>query len=104
MKSRLDKDSLQEIFGDEIVSLLAATTIGSKCADYFQWRKSKSLRYPSIGKVACDILEIQASSMCSEECPSLGGRLVGDEKTELTDDSIASSVLVRAWNRLFRST
>lgn len=100
METLLNEDSLQDSYDDEVVSFLRATSIGDKRADPFEWWRSNERRYPTIAPVARDVLAIQASSVCSEEYFSVAGNLVTAHRSTLSDDSIRSSMLLRAWNRL----
>lgn len=103
MQSILREDSLHNCYDDEILSFLRATALGDKRADPFEWWRSNEHRYPNVALVARDILAIPASSVCSEECFSVAGNLVDAHRTRLSDESIRSTMLLRAWSRLSRS-
>lgn len=99
MQSILHDDSMENEFDDEVISFSGATTIGDKTADPFEWCFVSEKRYPNIAPVACDILIIQASLVCSEECFSIAANLLDTKRTLLCDESIRSLMLVRVWNR-----
>ena len=56
-----------------------------------------------IAPLARDLLEIPASSVCSEECFSIAGNLVEVRCSRLLDDSILADMIVHAWNRMEES-
>lgn len=103
MQTLLNEDSLLDLYDDEVVSFLRATSIGDKRADPFEWWRSNEKRYPTIAPLARDVLAIQASSVCSEEGFSIAGNLVDAHRTRMSDNSIRSYMLVCAWRRLLGS-
>lgn len=68
MQNLLDEDSVDFGFDDEISSFLKRTNAVDKLAEALIWEKTNEDRFPSIAKVALDILCIQESSMARETC------------------------------------
>lgn len=99
----LNDDSLQDPFDDEVVGYLRATAVGDKRAAPFDWCKSTETRYPNIAAVTQDTPSIQASFVASEELFLIAGNIVDANNTKLSDESIRSSLLVRAWSKLLLS-
>lgn len=102
MRQLLEDDSMYERFDDEVITFLRNTAIGDKRADPFIWWKTNEHRYPHIVTLSRDILSIQASSVASEEVFSEAGSVVTACRGRLSDVSISSGMLVRAWARLLR--
>jgi hypothetical protein len=70
--------------------------------DILAWWSVNSSRFPTLGKMAHDILAISISTMASESAFSTSGRILDDFRTSLTPFMIQALVCTQDWLR--RST
>lgn len=72
----------------EINFFLRATSFADPLTDPLQWWKSNSARFPTISKVARDVLGIQASSVASQSVFSILGKIIEPTRSLLSDESV----------------
>ncbi|KAI3988219.1 hypothetical protein MKX01_012008 [Papaver californicum] len=65
--------------------------------DVLDWWKSNEKRYPVLSCIARDVLAVQASTVASESAFSLGNRILGDYRSNLTPDMLECSVILKDW-------
>jgi hypothetical protein len=70
--------------------------------DILAWWSVNSSRFPTLGKMARDILAIPISTVASESAFSTSGRILDDFRTSLTPFMIQALVCTQDWLR--RST
>lgn len=82
----------------EISRFLFSTAVGDRRIDPLKWWCTPESRFPSIATGRKDVLALQASSVVRESAFSVSRKLVSSVRSSLSDESIVSCMLVRAWN------
>lgn len=67
---------------------------------HFEMVEISGINFPTITKVAKDLLPIHCSSVASESRLSVAGDLIDDKRTRLADDSIRFCMLLRSWQKI----
>lgn len=93
MRKLLDEEIINMGYHDEIVQYLRDNTVCDKRADKPLWWKTNESRFPSVSKLACDILAIQASFVLIESSFSVAGNLINNFRSSSGDRSIANLIL-----------
>jgi inhibitor of KinA sporulation pathway (predicted exonuclease) len=79
---------------------LAKTRIPrSKSFDILAWWKSNSSEYPTLSRMAQDVLAIQASTVASESAFSTGRKLISEFRTRLTPKTVEALICAQDWIR-----
>ena len=65
--------------------------------DLLGWWSRRSDAFPTLSKMVCDVLAIQASSVPSEAAFSAARFQIGDHRHSLAEDSLETTVLFRDW-------
>lgn len=86
---------------NELHRFLRATSNGDGAIDLLSWWKLNENTFPTIAKVARQVLAVPSSSVASESAFSLAGCLVSPDRTRLSDESIRAHLLLRSWLREF---
>uniref|UniRef100_A0A0A9HII7 HAT C-terminal dimerisation domain-containing protein n=1 Tax=Arundo donax TaxID=35708 RepID=A0A0A9HII7_ARUDO len=63
------------------------------------WWKSNSLEYPTLSRIARDILVVPTSTVAAESAFSTGGRLISDFRCRLTPETMEALVCLQDWMR-----
>lgn len=95
-----DENSLMDIGNgdsDEITRFVKSTATSARSIDVLEWWKSNEQYYPTISKVARDLLAAQSSSVASEKVFSGSGDLIDEQRTSLSDEAIRACMLLNSW-------
>ncbi len=65
--------------------------------DILSWWKTNSLKYPTLGKIARDILAIPVTTVASESAFSTGGRCVSPSRNRLHPRTVEALVCTQDW-------
>nr|DAD33324.1 TPA_asm: hypothetical protein HUJ06_012175 [Nelumbo nucifera] len=65
--------------------------------DILAWWKSKGIKYPTLQKIARDILAIPISTVASEFAFSTGGRLVNPYRSRLHVETLEALMCTQNW-------
>jgi hypothetical protein len=90
VKSELDdylSEALKQLFVDAQFDILS-------------WWKIKAPRYPTLARLARDILAVPISTVASESAFSTGGRTLSPVKNCLSDESIEALICAQDWLRV----
>jgi hypothetical protein len=72
--------------------------------DILVWWKSNALEYPTLSRMARDVLVAPASSVPSESAFSLARRLISDFRSRLTPKTVEELMCLQDWFRASGST
>jgi hypothetical protein len=61
--------------------------------DILEWWKTNSLKYPTISRMARDVLAIPASTVASESAFSTGSRVISDYRSRLSSETVNARLL-----------
>ncbi|KAL6888962.1 hypothetical protein ACP4OV_009988 [Aristida adscensionis] len=67
--------------------------------DILAWWKSNAFEYPTLSRMARDILVVPASTVASESAFSTGGRVISDFRSRLTPGTVEALVCLQDWMR-----
>jgi hypothetical protein len=82
----------------ELEMYLAKTRIPqSKSFDILAWWKSNSSEYPTLSRMAQDVLAIQTSTVASESAFSTGRKLISEFRTRLTPKTVEALICAQDW-------
>ena len=84
---------------NELRSFLRATAAGDGTLDVVAWWKVNACSYPSVAKLARDLIAIPSSSVASEPAFSDIGNLITSRRTRLSEETIRACLLLRSWRR-----
>ncbi|KAL6222438.1 hypothetical protein ACLB2K_005830 [Fragaria x ananassa] len=87
-----DKSDLERYL-DEIV----LPRVNDKEFDVLYWWKTSGMKYPTLYKVARDILAILVSTVASESAFSTGGRIVSPHRNRLHSNTLEALMCGRDW-------
>ncbi|KAM5575092.1 zinc finger BED domain-containing protein DAYSLEEPER-like [Rosa sericea] len=62
------------------------------------WWKSNESLYPVVSLMARDLLTIPASTVASESCFSVGGRIVSERRASLSPNTIEALICLKDWS------
>ncbi|XP_050365546.1 zinc finger BED domain-containing protein RICESLEEPER 4-like [Argentina anserina] len=65
--------------------------------DILSWWKINSCRYPVLAAIARDVLVIQTSTVASESCFSIGGRVIDCFRSSLTPKTVEGLICMQNW-------
>lgn len=65
--------------------------------DVINFWKSNQFRYPELAAMACDVLAVPVSSVASEACFSVGGRVLDAFRSSLKPNTAEALVCTRDW-------
>jgi len=65
--------------------------------DILTWWKENSNRFPSLSIMARDILGIPMTTVASESCFSMGGRIITKWRSSLKPENAEALVTTRSW-------
>ncbi|XP_019056059.1 PREDICTED: zinc finger BED domain-containing protein DAYSLEEPER-like [Nelumbo nucifera] len=65
--------------------------------DILAWWKSNGIKYPTLEKIARDILAIPISTMASESVFNTGGRLVSPHRSRLHVETLEALMCAQNW-------
>ena len=65
--------------------------------DILNWWKMNSARYPTLAKMARDILAILATTVVSESAFSVGGRVIDDRRSCLAPEIVEALLTINDW-------
>lgn len=71
--------------------------------DILNWWRVQQCRYPTLAKMARDMLAIPVSTVASESAFSTGGRVLDSFRTNLTPRMVEALVCSRDWIRASRT-
>lgn len=86
MRKLLEKDSMNDLFEDEVIRFLRIIANGNKWADPFLWWKTNDYKYSHVAILVRDTIFIPESSMPSEKGFFWGWQLITPHKTRLFDE------------------
>ena len=67
--------------------------------DILGWWKSNSVEYPTLSRMACDVLAVPASTVVSESPFSIGRRIISDFRSRLTPKNVEALICLQDWMR-----
>jgi hypothetical protein len=67
--------------------------------DILSWWKSNSSEYPTLSKMARDVLAVPASTVASESAFSTGRRTISDFRSRLTPQNVKALICMQDWIR-----
>ncbi|KAL6638342.1 hypothetical protein ACP70R_023837 [Stipagrostis hirtigluma subsp. patula] len=67
--------------------------------DILGWWKSNSLEYPTLARMARDILVVPASTVASESAFSTGERVISDFRSRLAPETVEALICLQDWMR-----
>lgn len=65
--------------------------------DILGWWKTNGIKYPTLQKIAKDILAIPISTVASESAFSTGGRLLSRHRSRLHEDTLEALMCAQSW-------
>ncbi|KAJ1417944.1 Ribonuclease H-like superfamily [Sesbania bispinosa] len=65
--------------------------------DILGWWKTNGIKYPTLRKIAKDILAIPISIVASESAFSTGGRLLSSHRSRLHQDTVEALMCAQSW-------
>lgn len=76
---------------------VCVTNVDNFSFSALEWWKNNSLKYKILSKMAADILVIPISTIALEATFSVGGRVIGEYRSKLNDESIEALICGGAW-------
>ncbi|CAL5001121.1 unnamed protein product [Urochloa decumbens] len=67
--------------------------------DILSWWKSNSVEYPTLSRMARDVLAVPASTVASESAFSTGRRIISDLRSRLTPKNVEALICLQDWIR-----
>jgi hypothetical protein len=67
--------------------------------DIIQWWKVGGLKYPTLRKIARDVLAILVTTVASESVFSTGGRIISPHRSRLAPSMVQALMCMQAWSR-----
>ncbi|CAL5093664.1 unnamed protein product [Urochloa decumbens] len=67
--------------------------------DILSWWKSNSVEYPTLFRMARDVLAVPASTVASESAFSTGKRIISDLRSRLTPKNVEALICLQDWIR-----
>jgi hypothetical protein len=67
--------------------------------DIIQWWQHAGLKYPTLRKIARDVLAIPVSTVASESVFSTGGRIISPHRSRLAPSMVEALMCMQAWSR-----
>ena len=67
--------------------------------DVLEWWKVNGHKYPTISRMAHDVLAIPASTVASESAFSTGSRVISDYRSRLTSETVNALICLQDWMR-----
>lgn len=67
--------------------------------DIIQWWQHAGLKYPTLRKIARDVLAIPVSTVASESVFSTGGRIISPHRSKLAPSMVEALMCMQAWSR-----
>jgi hypothetical protein len=67
--------------------------------DIIQWWKVGGLKYPTLRKIARDVLAIPVTTVASESVFSTGGRIISPHRSRLAPSMVQALMCMQAWSR-----
>jgi hypothetical protein len=67
--------------------------------DILEWWNTNSQKYPTISRMARDILAVPASTVASESAFSTGSRVISDYRSRLTSETVNALICLQDWMR-----
>ena len=67
--------------------------------DVLEWWKVNGHKYPTISRMARDVLAIPASTVASESAFSTGSRVISDYRSHLTSETVTALICLQDWMR-----
>ena len=71
----------------------------SETFDILTWWKSNSVEYPTLSRMAHDVLVVPASTVASESAFSTGRRIISDFRSRLTPKTVEALICLQDWIR-----
>ena len=65
--------------------------------DILQWWRVNSSKYPTLSRMARDVLAVPASSVASESAFSTGSRIISDYRSRLAPRTVEALVCLQDW-------
>jgi hypothetical protein len=67
--------------------------------DVLAWWKSNSVEYPTLSRIACDVLVVPASTVTSKSAFNTGRRIISDFRSRLTPKTVEALICFQDWMR-----
>ena len=67
--------------------------------DILAWWKVNGVKYPTLQRIARDLLAIPISTVASESTFSTGGRFIAPHRSRLHSDSVEALMCLKDWHR-----
>jgi hypothetical protein len=67
--------------------------------DIIQWWQHAGIKYPTLRKIAQDVLAIPVTTVASESVFSTGGRIISPHRSRLAPSMIEALMCMQAWSR-----
>jgi len=71
----------------------------SETFDILTWWKSNSVEYPTLSRMAHDVLVVPTSTVASESAFSTGRRIISDFRSRLTPKTVEALICLQDWTR-----
>ena len=69
------------------------------------WWNAESSKFPTLSKIARDILAVPISTVASESAFSTGGRVIGPHRSRLLPETVEALMCLQSWRRMeFKGT
>ncbi|KAL4573396.1 hypothetical protein LXL04_020199 [Taraxacum kok-saghyz] len=69
----------------------------SESFNILSWWKTNSAKYPTLAKIARDILAVPATSVASEAAFSVGGRIIDECRSSMATETVEALVTTQDW-------
>ncbi|KAM0866824.1 hypothetical protein ACQ4PT_042396 [Festuca glaucescens] len=67
--------------------------------DVLEWWMTNGHKYPTISRMARDVLAVPASTVASESAFSTGSRVISDYRSRLASETVTALICLQDWMR-----
>jgi hypothetical protein len=96
---RSNVSSMTEVPSELETYLKKPTIPRTDTFDILSWWKSNSMEYPTLSRIARDVLAVPASNVASESAFSMGRRTISDFRRSLTPQNVEALICLQDWIR-----
>jgi hypothetical protein len=96
---RSNVSSMTEVPSELETYLKKPTIPRTDTFDILSWWKSNSMEYPTLSRIARDVLAVPTSNVASESAFSMGRRTISDFRSSLTPQNVEALICLQDWIR-----